>query len=394
MQLPNNCRCSNITVSPKNWNQKGASTDVPWRIYYRFYDPAFEKPKEVIIKSGLNKIKDLQERRTVVKELIKHELYRLKVLGDNPIRKIKFAPVDVEYEIAPETPFIYALNLAKEKLTVGHRTRVGIKSVITGVEKAARQYRIDQVPISKVTRRHLKIILEQCGKNSERWSNVRYNSYRGYLLMLFKELVELEAVNGNPVRDISKKPVTKKIKAVLSDEQRKKVNEHLLNVFPKFYSFVHLFFHSGGRKTELLKLKPPMVDLVNQKYRCVIKKRKTHVEVERTIKDVALPFWMEFLKDCPDDHYIFGTLFMPGLKPMGMDSPSRYWERHVKKELGIDVDFYALKHLHTTELVTALTEEEAAAHNAHTSTGMVVSIYDVKQKDRQHQRIKKVNNPF
>ncbi|MEJ7740594.1 MAG: hypothetical protein WKF97_24520 [Chitinophagaceae bacterium] len=37
-----------------------------------------------------------------------------------------------------------------------------------------------------------------------------------------------------------------------------------------------------------------------------------------------------------------------------------------------------LKHLNTTEVVDALSEEEAAKLNAHTSTAMVIEIYDVK----------------
>jgi hypothetical protein len=105
-----------------------------------------------------------------------------------------------------------------------------------------------------------------------KFSNNRYNLYRAYLLMLFNELVEQEAVTGNPVRDIGKRTVIQKMKDILAPDERLAVDEHLKETFPKFHAFVHLFFHSGGRKTELFQLKPHMVDLVNQRYRCVIKK--------------------------------------------------------------------------------------------------------------------------
>jgi hypothetical protein len=79
---------------------------------------------------------------------------------------------------------------------------------------------------------------------------------------------------------------------------------------------------------------------------------------------------------------------------MAEDMPTKYWRLHVKEALKIPIDFYSLKHLNTAEVVDALDEAAAAKLNAHTSTAMVVSIYDVKQKDRQHNRLKDVGNNF
>lgn len=317
--LPNGCYCSEFSVFPKNWKQSNASTKKDWYINYRFYDPTVTdgqgkiKPKQCIIK-GMNRFKLLAERRQATQALMEEEMILLSGQGFNPItRQFMSGPVEPsDYEISPSTAFIPALKKALEKLTVTNRVRIGIKSIITGMDKAAMQLRFSNIEISKITRRHIKMMLEQCGRNSKQWSAARYNTYRGYLMMLYKELVELEAVPGNPIRDISKKPVAKRIKEVLSAEDRKRVNDHLANEWPEFQHFVHLFFHSGGRKTELLQLKPGMVDLVNQKYKCVVKKRRQYEEVERTIKTIAIPYWEYFLKNCPDDHFLFGPLFKPG----------------------------------------------------------------------------------
>jgi len=69
------------------------------------------------------------------------------------------------------------------------------------------------------------------------------------------------------------------------------------------------------------------------------------------------------------------------------------WYR-LKKKLGIEADFYSLKHLHTTEVVELLNEEEAAKHNNHTSTAMVESIYDVRRNERKQGSIKRLTNKF
>lgn len=212
--------------------------------------------------------------------------------------------------------------------------------------------------------------------------------------MLYKELVEQDAVTGNPIRDISKKTVTKKIRPVPTDDERKRIKEHLSEKHPAFYNFIQLFFHSGVRITELLSLKPGNVDLKNQRYRCIIKKGRSAREVDRTIKSIAVPLWEWFLEGCPNDHFIFGPYFKPALKAMYQEVPSRYWKKYVKKELGVTADFYSLKHLNTSEVVDQLDERAAAAQNGHKSTAMVVSIYDVKQQSRQHERLKTVNNPF
>lgn len=392
--LPNDCFCGSISVFPKNWRSSKAPMNIKWYISYRFYDPAHDKPKQVMVK-GMNAFNNRIERQSATKALLENEKDLLFNQGFNPFLGRAIAPQDdIAYEIDPSLPFVKAFKMAMERLTITPRVKVGIKSVIKGIEKAATILQYREVPISKLTRRHIKVILDQVGKTSKKWSNHRFNAYRGYLMMLYKELVELEAAPANPMWDISKKPVVKKIKKVLTEDERKKIDDHLAKAFPSFRNFIHLFFHSGGRKTELLQLKPSMIDLQHQTYRCIVKKGKSHREVDRTIKSIAIPFWKGFLQDCPDDHFLFGPYFKHAPAPMGEDSPTKYWKRYVKDQLGINVDFYSLKHLNTTEVVDAISEKAAALLNAHTSTAMVVDIYDVRQKDRQHQKLKEIKNSF
>ncbi len=66
----------------------------------------------------------------------------------------------------------------------------------------------------------------------------------------------------------------------------------------------------------------------------------------------------------------------------------------MKKKLNISADFYSLKHLHTTEVVELLSDIDAAGHNGHRSTAMVVGIYDIKRAERKHDKIKSLNNRF
>jgi site-specific recombinase XerD len=146
--------------------------------------------------------------------------------------------------------------------------------VVTVCIKAAIQLNYDFIEISKVRRSHIRIILEHCGKLQSRFSDNTFNHYRAYLNMLFNELLEVEAVESNPVKDIKKKTVTVMPRPTLSDEQRIKVNDHLQAKHPNFHRFLHIFFHSGARITELMKVRAKDVDLKTQRYTCEILKVK------------------------------------------------------------------------------------------------------------------------
>ena len=125
-----------------------------------------------------------------------------------------------------------------------------------------------------------------------------------------------------------------------------------------------------------------------------ILKGRQQKEVWRTIKDIVLPRWIQILNTCDDEDYLFSIGIRPGKKPIQPYQVTKRWYRLVKKKLGIKADFYSLKHLHTTEIVELLNEEEAAKHNAHTSTAMVRNIYDVKRGTRKDSKVKGLNNRF
>jgi integrase len=238
------------------------------------------------------------------------------------------------------------------------------------------------------------MILNRCSEINPKWTANTHNQYRAQLLMLFKELVELEAVTGNPIRDISKQKTFKKLRRVLSDQERILINDHLQVVAPRFHKYVHLFFHSGGRGKELVQLRAKDANLEKQVYKTIIRKGTSHREVERTIKDIAIPYWKFFLEGCAPDQFLFDIDFLPAGKPIISETITRWWKRYVKKGLGIDCNLYSLKHLNTTETVSLVGDQAAADQNGHTSTLMVATVYDVHRIDREHERRKTVNNKF
>jgi integrase len=143
-----------------------------------------------------------------------------------------------------------------------------------------------------------------------------------------------------------------------------------------------------------LRVNKSDVDLINQRYKVTIYKGREYREVWKTIKDIALPYWQSIMKECNDKDYVFTKGLKPGQSQIQPYQIGKRWYRLVKKKLGINADFYSLKHLHTTEVVDLLDEAAAAKHNEHRSTAMVVGIYDVKKTERDHNKVKSLNNKF
>jgi integrase len=385
--LPNGCSCSKLVVYPKNWQTKSARVNRGWFIKYRFYDPNYPTPKQVMVK-GMNQFKTVPERQRATKSCLTEELDKL-VKGElNPFKQARNNTPNAQL-IQGNTSLLEALEHAKDKVSVSAITKRDLAYVVRLIGDARKQLTIVDLPLSDVSRKTIRLILESISKTSD-----RFNKYRSYLMILFAELCEAEMIESNPVREIKKKKITKHLRKVLTNEERKMVNIHLETNYPSFHRFLHIFYHSGARISELIRVKKEDVDLQNQRFKVTIRKGRNYNEVWKTIKDLAMPYWQQIIQDALTDNYLFSYGLKPGQNQIHAYQVTKRWYRLVKKQLGISADFYSLKHLHTTEVVDLLDEHAAAKHNEHTSTAMVVGIYDVNRSGRQHSKVKSLNNSF
>lgn len=398
--LPNGCSCSELAVFPRNWNLKGASLEVDWYISYRFYDPGYRHipkykyGKLVIVKAGINRLKTLEERRCIVRELLASEMVLLAEEGYNPIAKVK--PLTTGSQDYGQMPVFEALWFAYSKKQLEPHTAEDIRSVLKYVKKALEVAGLDGMPVKEMERKHIKMLLDCCGKVKQTWSNNTFNQYRKYLCLLFNELLQYDAIIHNPVIGISKMKATIKVRKMLSQDERLLINESVKQHQYEFWRFLQIFFHSGSRETELIRLQVKHVELTNQRFLVLIKKGKSFKEVYKPIKNVALPFWNELILGADKEAYVFGEGLKPELrdKPIRTEQITRRWKRHVKGKLGIEADFYSLKHLNTDETAALLGLEAAALQNSHTSTVITLKHYALGEKGRQMERVKKVGNRF
>lgn len=383
IQLPNGCYVKEFKISPADF-----SMDKEWFVYYTFFDPEYPTGFRRQIR-GMNRFKTLKERREAAYTAIDEEI-ELLMQGFNPFRKKIIVPVTSD--VTPDTPFIQALQVAFKKIKGVKGTLVDIQSALKGTAEAAAKLGIDKMPVKSVSRKYFKMIFEQC-KDNPKFSANRQNVYRKWLKKLYDELIEMEAVEVNPLVFIRKEKIVKKKRVMPTDEQRVLISNYLRENFYNFWRAIQIFFASGSRETELMNVKLKDVDLKNQQCKYLVLKGKAAHEVTRPISDAVLHLWEE-LKGNEED-YLFSYDLKPGTNKLSTEALSKRWKRHVKKELGINIDLYALKYLNTTEIMDKLDDaKEVTKLTAHTTEAMIVKIYDTKNKQRKDDKIKKVGNIF
>jgi integrase len=387
--LPNGCFYS-IAVHPKNWKSATAKANIKWFIKYYFYQPAL-KPCQVMIK-GMNVTKDLKGKQILTQNILTNEIKALES-GYNPSKK-EFIRVCSNTELSPDDTLDFALNYALIKARLEPTTRSVIKSEMNGFIKAAALLNYNLMPVKEVRRRHVITILEKCEETNPHFTDNTFNHYRKDMSILFKELVKREAIEHNPIDEfLELRKITKKIREMLSKEQRIIVDKYLRENQYSFWRYLQIFFHSGAREIELMQLQKFNIDLIQQRYKVIIKKGKDRCETWKIITDEALPYWQEIMLIAKENDYIFSKGLIPGLVAISASQINRRWKR-VKKKLNLSANFYSLKHSKTTAVVTALDRREAAKLNSHKSEAMVVKIYDVEHKQRENDELKKVKTPF
>ena len=398
INLPFLCNCSELKVYPNNWLNKNPSTKKDWYVFYRFYDPNFrDNPKykngKLVIIKRMNQFKTIQERQESTQLIIEQELSRLKNKAYNPITNKNTEIVLPQIGIEPSTSFITALTLAEKRISVSASTKRDLKSVLRYVSKAADQLKYADLPISIISRKHLKQLLAHIDIcNGE--SSHRYNKIRSYLMMLYKELIELETVEVNPLRDLSKRKSIQRVRKLPSIENRQTINESLQKHQYNFWVFMQVFFHSGARLTELMNVKRSDINIQEQYFIITIKKGRVFKEVKRPIKNIALQYWEKAIESALSDDFIFSKGLVPGKSVIQSYQITKRWNRHIKKKLGIMEDFYSLKHLNLDETAELLGINDASAMASHTSTAVTLKHYAVNETSRQNERLKAVGNQF
>lgn len=391
LQLPGNCRAGNFSVSPANWKSQSAKVNSIWKISYWFYDDTLKQKKKIVIKGG-NRLGTLKEKQDFIREMIDYERDLILVEGYNHITKSKAIVSDAE--VTGATAILQAFDYSFSQITC--ESKSDLKSALKYIKKAIITLHYDRIKIADINLMHISKIMDKAtaGKSNSTW-----NHYKAYMGMLYKPLLKTFAVTVNPVRELENKKETRLIRQELTREERGAVRRLLSNTLPNFWRFVNIFFHSGSRETEMIRLRKPDIDLAGRRFKVLVKKGNQSREQWRPIKDIVYSEWEFLYNKAGDQDYIFSKGLLPGPKMIREEQLTRRWRMHVKKKLGIKADLYSLKHTNLDEISGAMVSHEkgikaASAAAGHTAPVITMKVYTQGEEGRRHDTIRQVSNEF
>jgi len=375
------CSYTELWVSPANW-QKATKKDLDkdWYVQCIFFDPRYEKkyPKGFPYRKKANKPQTIEERKALISFLLKNILQQFNN-GYNPITK-KYMNLRDE-GLYPDLLFIEAFKRALEIKSGAKSHLYNIKRAIERLEEASEALGMQYIKVKDLRRVDLKIMLDYL-----QLPDKYYNKFVIYFSSLYRVLIEYECCESNITRDIYPKKTFKEPRLVLEKNELDKIKELLEETHPEFYRYMMIFLYSGARNTELFRLQRKDVDLDKQEFVILLEKGGQYKRCTKVILTPALEYWKEVCEECqsPDD-YLFALNFVPSKKMGHTEIVTRFWKRNVKDKLGIEADFYALKHY----MLDNLDSDTAMLLASHTNKN-TTAIYQVNKAKKDREMLKQL----
>lgn len=362
-------------TDPQLYKYNG-DTDKEWYVGFRFTCPVRQQRKPVQVRLGINFFKTAREREAEGRAVIKIVNECLDA-GWNPFvcniedymrTQQEEVPAPVDHPVlttpegipipTPDTPFIEALQLSfKIKFKdLKKKSRQNYETGLRYAVPAAQALRIDQLPLCKLKRVHIRMVLEQIGKHrqmafdekgkGQTWTPNAFNRYKSYLSAFFDTLEGYDAIEFNPCKKIDDKdPIEFGVHRHATDEELEIIKEELPKSHPELYLLTRFEYVTGMRPNEILQTKYEMVDWLNSQIKLSYLEGKTKI-----FRLVPIPgFLLDWIKERqgsqPGNNYLFGRGLKSGPRSLTMNSLSRRWASYVKEKLGINVSLYSFKGL-------------------------------------------------
>lgn len=326
-----------------------------WYVYFTYAGKYFR------YKYGINYIKNLKERE-IEANSIKAALHEKLKSGWNP--NIPDLPV---YNSSIDILAAIDFAMEKKKESLAPKSYSCYLTTANFFKEAIRHLSLTHLKAVDVKRVHIRLIMDNI-KSKKKWSNKAYNKNLGYLKSILSELIQWDIIENNPAHKIrTLKTEENNANVPPTDEEMILIKENILKKFPDFFILVASVYHTGIRPGELLGVKLNMINKEITQFNLPPEITKTDkyriVPINKHLREL-LKRKIEGIKD--NDLYLLGTNrqhtnrglkagldFVPGTNKLECDCATKLWRKLVKKDLGIDVNLYAMKHFGANKKILA-----------------------------------------
>lgn len=195
-----------------------------------------------------------------------------------------------------------------------------------------------------------------------------YLKYKANLGNLFKFLKGWKKIKDNPCdyESLFRKPERKK-RILPTSNELKKISQHLENNYPDFLTYLMVINMAAIRPKEILNLRVGDIDLgsglIHVRGEIAKNNRSNTIVIPKTLQ-VRLKRLKLHLY--PKDFFAFGYDFIPEerISAVPRDRATKFYKTHIKDELNVKSDMYALKHLGLRSMRSQGIEAEAVQMQA------------------------------
>lgn len=370
-------------VTPANWEKPNCSLKKPWFISYRIYTDQGVKQK--IIKQ-MNRCKTWEERVKCTKELLEIERKKL----DQPKESIPVSsPKRTQWETYV-TLQAAMLDMCDKKACVP-RHRRNLKTKVNRFCEVGTSMGYN-LTLDKISVRVIYAIMDELPKRYSTFTAKTHNCYVKDLGGIFEMLRKRQYISSKMWDSIEKKPVVKTLRQLPTHTERIKIDKKLREKHYCLWRFTRLFFLSGARMAELIRMETKDISVKNKYFKVTILKGQSRREELKAMLPESVPLWKEVVS--ASKKHPFGPNLAPGDKPFDDTKPQKAWRKLIKEELGINVDLYSLKHLFLDMLAQKADIDLAQAAGDHQHSSTTETFYALGEKSRKLERLKQLNIKF
>lgn len=326
--------------------QLSTQNENDWFVWFRIENPETQKMDLIKIRDGINRIKNLKERRKHAKALeistnnkLKEGWSPFEQLEVNPLKDLKTLNLFEEFfKIkSPElrersiSSYRHTLNLFKEFLTKNNRSYIRIEQFKSSDALAFSDWMITE----------------------KKHSGKTHNNNITRIRVFFNMAVGRELIGLNPFRVVKKKIVIKTKLETYSKQEIKEIKKYLEANNHPMYMFIQFIYYCFIRPKELMMLKVKHIDFVNGNI-------FIPAQISKNKKDSIIPIRKDFFKlvlekykGVDSEYYLFGTKLEPSPKSIHRN---RATESHkaMLQSVGVDKkELYDWKHTGASDYIIA-----------------------------------------
>ena len=341
----------------------------PWHIYFYFRNPItgkFDSRSKFIRKHGINKYyKTVKQRKLYGQKLV--QAYT-ELLNDGYDPYENTIPQEESINFTNEIVSIeFALKKALEnKKAVWAKST--IQSCVYRVDEFiafAKRHHFSDLPSDQLMRKHVVEFLRTIKDSGQSMTSV--NNYRNTLGSILSEMVQLEYLPYNFIRDIKKERSNPVRNHPFTNRQVADIKKYLEANDPYLLTYIRVISYSFLRNSEVLRLTVGDVDLKNRLI--TVKTKDRSLEKVFIIDQLMDIFKKMQLEQHPKSHFVFSRNDGPGEWEAELKTKKKVFSdrfRPVKKKFNFGREFtlYSFRHtfainLYNQFISQGLSETEA-----------------------------------